>query len=142
MQPLPTVQQILDLCGSATTTDATAKGDRLGWDRLADSKYATFRARLEKGIGPVGVVGGKWGPEKGGDTLTYWHAESGGHTCYYDFRGSKGVFRALSNALGPPIRTDGNDAVFTADWSTVQSEVSFTSEKDTALIMVVANFHP
>lgn len=136
-----TVDRVLDICEAHTVEAASAKGDELGWQRLADPETKKWRTSfVAHNGGSVDVVG--WRRELAGrdETLSFWIAvgPNAHKACAYSTTEPAQVLRALSNRLGEPDSLQANDAIemISAWWVQGERQYSFTQAGSSATINI------
>ncbi|GEC35922.1 hypothetical protein N181_31890 [Sinorhizobium fredii USDA 205] len=129
MPPTFTVAQLLDICGSSTVSEATTKGDALGWERMNDEQVEEWRAGfLAHNGGSVDLVGWRRGEKEGDGMLSFWIAKgpNGHKACSYSVTNPAGLLDALTQRFGPPSSLDKMDFGSVAYWKHSATEVSFS----------------
>lgn len=141
LPPAPTIPQLLDICSSATVAEATAKGGRLEWERMDETRIAPWRSSFEHGSGQaVEVVGWSRGPQERDGLLSFWAMMGAGgqRVCSYSARDAARLLDGLSHVLGTPDRQEANGAIASAGWSFGLGQVSFIQVGADALITVMS----
>jgi hypothetical protein len=111
-----TLAQLVDFCTSKTLAEAEAKGDQLGWRRIASTGNA------------VEVSGWRRGDIDGGDSLSFWVARGPGQhrACAYSVTNPAGLLDDLSERFGTPSNLEKHDFGTTASWKLGVTEISFS----------------
>lgn len=139
------VHHLLDICEARTVEAASAKGDALGWRRMADAETEEWRTNfVAYNGGSVDLVG--WRREQAGGTelLSFWIAvgPNGHRACAYSTTEPAGILGALSERLGEPDSLEENDAIdlISAWWTRGDRQYSFAQVGSSVAINIGPNF--
>lgn len=138
MPAKPTVAQLLDVCSSATVTEAAAKGNRLGWERMDEARFASWRAAIEQNGRRVQAVGWARGPKEA-DGLLSFSTQLGfrpQNMCSYSVGDAAGLLEGLSGALGTPSRREEGEIITSVEWAWRLGVVSFVQVGAHGLVSV------
>jgi hypothetical protein len=122
-----TLAQLVDFCTSKTLAEAEAKGDQLGWRRIASTGNA------------VEVSGWRRGDIDGGDSLSFWVARgpSRHRACAYSVTNPAGLLDDLSERFGTPSNLEKHDFGTTASWKLGVTEISFSQVGQSSVLHIV-----
>ncbi|SHJ87737.1 hypothetical protein SAMN02745194_03620 [Roseomonas rosea] len=134
---LPSIPKLLELCASTTMAEATARGERLGWQRLSDTRLEPWRSGfLRHNGGTVEVVGWQRGEKEGEGALSFWIAKgpNAHRACYFSAAGAPGLLNDLSEALGEPDNLDKTADIVLASWTFGPTQVQFAQTGASAVV--------
>ncbi|GLQ52743.1 hypothetical protein [Devosia nitrariae] len=136
-----TVDRLLDICEARTVEAASAKGDELGWQRLADTETEEWRTNfVAYNGGTVELVGWRREQAGGDESLSFWIAAGPNEhkACAYSTTEPAGVLSALSERLGEPDSLEENDAIemISAWWTRGKLQYSLTQVGSSATINI------
>lgn len=134
----PTVAQLLDVCSSATVAEAAVRGSRLGWERMGEARFASWRAAIEQNGLRVQAVGWARGPEEGDGLLSFFTLLGVGaqNMCSYSVGDAAGLLEGLSGALGTPSRREEGEIITSVEWAWRLGVVSFVQVGTSGLVSV------
>ncbi|MFB9951481.1 hypothetical protein ACFFP0_21745 [Rhizobium puerariae] len=137
-----TVPRLLDICLSSTVSEATAKGNALGWGRMKDQETEEWRTNfLAYNGGSVDVIGWRRGENEGDGLLSFWIAKgpNSHRACSYSLAGPSKLLAALIEQLGTPGTSDKSDLGTTAYWKHGSMEVSFSQFGSSTIVNIAHN---
>jgi Family of unknown function (DUF6301) len=134
-----TPAQLLDICGSSTLSQAAAKGDQLGWQRMSDAQLEEWRTNfMSYNRGSVQVLAWRRGQQGDEASLSFWIAQ-GPHThraCSYSTDNPVGLLDALSERFGTPTNLDSYGFGTSASWKRGKTEVSFSRVGSSTVVTI------
>ena len=122
----PIFKEFMNICESSTLSDASAKGDALGWPRMSDENWhSSFVADNGGTLEDVG-----WRPKEE-VAVSFWIAKGRAsyRACSYsvtDPSGPAGLMEALTERFGPPSYLNKTDLGTTAFWNQGSMEASLS----------------
>ncbi|MGO4449118.1 hypothetical protein AB4Y96_09340 [Phyllobacterium sp. TAF24] len=134
-----TAAQLVDVCSSSTVSDASGKGDHLGWQRMSEADTHEWRTSfLAYNGGTVDAIGWRRGEGERDGSLSFWIATgpNAHKACMYSVGDPTGLLDDLTARLGTPNTLDKKDFGATASWKQGSMEGYYSQTGQSAIVSI------